>query len=161
MIIVIQTLLLIFFLLLLHELGHIISAKIMGLSIKKIGVSSKPYPHVFVAVQWAKERIKRYIYLFSGTAVTLTLFLISFSFHFFDVRSLMYAFIIQLIIETNPFYSDFTIAIVTRKINTLGINTKNYYQEIYKNHAFSSLWYIHFIIWACITFLLINLTKLS
>jgi hypothetical protein len=150
--------LLVISLLIFHELGHVVAAKIMGLEIKKIGVSLKPYPHVFVAVEWAREKLKRYIFLFSGTTVTITLFFISIAFNFFELQYLLYAFIFQLIIETNPFFSDFAIAIVTNIAEKQKITIdENYFQKVYAKYVFSFGWYLHFGIWIILILLLMNL----
>lgn len=45
-----------------HELGHIISAKLLQLSIQKIGFRLKPYPHFFVAVKWPRTKLQKFIY---------------------------------------------------------------------------------------------------
>ncbi|QMU65289.1 MAG: hypothetical protein GKR88_13950 [Flavobacteriaceae bacterium] len=130
----------------------------MRLEIKKIGISLKPYPHVFVAVEWTREKLKRFIYLFSGITVTLTLFSISFAFDFFELQHLLYAFIIQLIFETNPFFSDFTIAIVTNIAEKQKIAIdENYYQKVYTKYAFGLGWYVHFSIWITFIYVLITL----
>ena len=60
-----QILLFSIILLFLHELGHVISAKILGLKIKKISFLFNPYPHFFVAVSWPNNNKERMIYLFS------------------------------------------------------------------------------------------------
>ena len=108
-----QILLFSIILLFLHELGHVISAKILGLKIKNISFLFKPYPHFFVAVSWPNNNKERMIYLFSGVFITLSLFAISICFNFFNLKALYIAFIIQIIIESNPFYSDYTIAIMS------------------------------------------------
>ncbi len=140
-----------------HELGHIISARILNLSISKIGLQLKPYPSAFVAVKWPKSKIKKNIYLFSGTFITLCLFSTSFFFNFFDNTFLYLAFCFQLIAETNPFYSDFTIAIVTNKHSEK--QTKSYiefYKEQFSKYQFSLIWYLHFISWIIIILTLVK-----
>lgn len=147
-----------FLLMLLHELGHVIAAKYLGLSIKKIGIQKKPYPHFFVAVSWPYSNKAKNIYLFAGIVFTLSLFLFSLTFNFFNLRSLFIAFILQIIIETNPFYSDIIISVISnsKKLKygkSYGID----YKKEFSNYQFTRKWYTHFVLW---TFLIILLTKL-
>ena len=141
-----------------HELGHIISAKILNLAIQKVGFQFKPYPHFYVAVKWPTNKLQKFIYLFSGTFFTLVLFTISTYNHFFELSILYWAFFIQFTIEINPFYSDFTIAFVSNKKLNKGVKS---YAENYKiqfqKYQYTTRWYIHFIIWTSIIILLINL----
>lgn len=140
-----------------HELGHIISAKIISLNIYKVGFTFTPYPHVYVAVEWTPNNLKRYIYLFSGILATIILFLISYWFNFFYTKLLIYSFIIQFILETNPFYSDFVIANITNEIKNNGIESNiNSYKKIFNDYIFSIKWYIHFIIWMLLILFLIK-----
>jgi len=147
----------VFILLILHEFGHIIVAMILNLPIHNIGFRLRPYPHFFVTIKWPRKRLYAYIYLFSGTLVTLILFFVSIINNFFSFSFLYWCFVIQLIIETNPFYSDFTIASIT---NTVKKKTKSYvfdYQKIFKEYQYTPKWYIHFISWGIIIILLIKL----
>ena len=126
---------------LIHELGHILAAKQMKMRIFKIGAALGPIPHVFVAAEHPKEFWKRFIYLMAGSFITLTLFILFLSLAPKSVHQWMYlAFALQIIIETNPFYSDFTII--------TGLSREEY--------IFSSKWYIHFTLWMGIILLLIQ-----
>lgn len=148
-------------LLILHELGHIVTAKILRLQIFNIGFLFKPYPHFYVAIKWPKRKLQKYLYLFSGTFITLCLFFISLYFNFFDNKYLYWTFMIQFIIELNPFYSDFTIAIVYGKESSKS-QIKSYadnYDTQFKKYQFSFNWYIHFIIWTLIIFTFIKFNK--
>ncbi len=147
----------VFLLAIFHELGHVISAKILKLPIHKIGFQFRPYPHFYVAVQWPRNSTQKYIYLFSGTFFTVMLFIISLANQFFGLTILYWAFIIQLITETNPFYSDFTIALVSNAKLNKGVKSyaENYKLQ-FKKYQFSSKWYVHFIIWTSILMLLIK-----
>ena len=153
-----QILLFSLLLLFLPELGHVVSAKILGLKIKNISFLFKPYPHIYVAVSWPKNNKERMVYLFSGVFVTLSLFSLSLYHNFFNFKALYIAFIIQIIIESNPFYSDYTIAIMfnDKKIKygkNYGIN----YAQHFSKYQFSSKWYLHFIICTLLIILLIKL----
>lgn len=144
---------------LLHELGHILAAKVVGLNVNKVGFQSKPYPHFYVAAQWPRNRRERYIYLLSGMAVTLIFFATCLFFDMFYWDSLYIAFAIQISLETNPFYSDITILLVTNQSKLrygkgYGFN----YTRLFADFQFSNLWYIHFALW---TFLILFLIKLN
>ena len=153
----IETTILVLLLLFIHELGHITMAKILGLPIQRIGFQLRPYPHFYVSVKWPRVNWEKYLYLFSGTFITVSLFCISIYNEFFHLTQLYWAFVIQLIIETNPFYSDFTIAIVSR--NKPNNKVKSYaenYKLQFEKYKFTLKWYVHFIIWAII---ILSLTK--
>lgn len=147
---ILQIIIFVITLMILHESGHVISAKIMGLDIQKISFQFKPYPHFFVAIEWPKLEKQRLIYLFSGSFITIFLFIVALSFHFFGIRNVYYAFVFQLILESNPFYSDITIAAATKNKLDYTNTQKPYadlYQEQFSSYQFSYRWYIHFTIW--------------
>lgn len=143
---------------LLHEAGHIIAALLLKLKIYKIGFLLKPYPHFFVAVNYPTKKIFKYIYLFSGPFLTIVLFIISLYFNFFNNNLMYLAFLVQIVIETNPFYSDYTIAAVVNKIDFKNRKKTFYtqYNQEFSKYQYSLRWYIHFIIWVVI---FINLYK--
>ena len=137
-----------------HELGHIISAKLLGLPISKIGFQWKPYPHFYVAVKRPKNNLQKFIYLFSGSFLTLVLFVISIYNHFFGYAILYWVFVVQFVIELNPSYSDFSIALLYSK------KTKSYnenYNALFQKHQFTTSWYVHFFVWVAIVISLIKL----
>lgn len=156
-----KVLVFIIILIILHELGHIISAKALKLKIQKIGFQIMPYPSFFVAIKWPTKEIEKYIYLFSGTFITVSLFVIAYIYNFLNNKYLFFAFIIQLINESNPFYSDFVIAI-SHKIK-IDENYKkslaDFNKEQLSKYLFSPKWYIHLLLWALIIILLFNLKK--
>lgn len=126
----------------LHELGHVAAAKALNLRIFKVGALLRPFPHLFVAVGYPKVFWKKFIYLMAGSAVTLSLLLICFlSGQLVLLKWLSLAFAYQIIMETNPFYSDFTII--------TGIPTDDY--------LFTKKWYIHFFAWMCIIIVIIKM----
>jgi hypothetical protein len=114
-----QTLAIIFLLLTLHELGHIFSAVLLKLKIDKVGFTFKPYPHPYVAVSEVKNNLEYYVFLFSGISVTVTIFLICWWLNLLHFKALYYALAYELVIETNPFHSDFTIAFGMKEKFTL------------------------------------------
>ncbi|AFM03706.1 hypothetical protein Fleli_1272 [Bernardetia litoralis DSM 6794] len=140
-------------LIVIHELAHIIAAKILGLTIQKVGVAYSPMPHAYVKVDFPRKVKSRLIYLFAGAFATQVLFFISYANNFFEQKYLYYAFLIQIAIEFNPFYSDFTIAYVSLQKIERNANFK----QIHNNYLYSPQWYIHFILWFSILFLLSNL----
>jgi hypothetical protein len=72
--------------------------------------------------------------------------------------SLYFAFCLQIIIETNPFYSDITIAIITAKNNLkYGKSYEADYKKIFSKYQFSKFWYLNFILWMVLILLLTKL----
>lgn len=136
-----------------HELAHIISAKIMRLKIYRVGFTLKPVPHFFVRVENSIISVKRNTYLFAGFFSTVVLLIISALNGFLELKPLCWAFIVQLIIETNPFYSDFVIFIINKKMCKYKLN----YSAVLKSHLFSFVWYLHFIIWSVFIILLFKI----
>ncbi len=150
--------LIVVFLMLTHELGHLISAKLLGLKIHKVGFTLRPIPHFYVAIQWPSKKWHELVFLFAGSFVTLVFFAALFVFHFFDSHILYTAVAIQLVMETNPFYSDYVFATLNaaEQGNTININTYSFYEKL-KDYRYSFKWNIHFILWALvICFLLKN-----
>ena len=145
-------------LMILHETGHVIFAKTTCLSIHQVGFQLKPYPHFFVAVEWPKSQIKSLFYLFSGTFVTIILFIIAYIYHWFGTQYLYYAFVIQLIIETNPFYSDFTIAVITKNEfnSNKAVIFADLYMERFLRYQYTFKWYLHFLFWIIFIIILIK-----
>lgn len=138
-----------------HELAHIISAKFLNLKIYHIGFNLKPLPHFFVGVENTNIAYKKNIYLFSGFFCTIVLFVISISNGFWRIEQLYWAFLIQLAIETNPFYSDFVIYIINKKVEKSNVSTNH--SAILRLHYFSLTWYLHFISWTAFIMFLFNL----
>ncbi|MDH6310952.1 hypothetical protein M2451_003816 [Dysgonomonas sp. PFB1-18] len=141
--------------LLLHELGHLASAFLLRLKVINIGITHKPILHFFVRIKNTQSYSRFLIFTLSGSFVTLINILIIHHFNLWEITTLKIAIILQIVIELNPFYSDISII-------GSSINTHNYHNlELLKtgmfdrNYLFSSLWYIHFIIWSVLTFILI------
>jgi hypothetical protein len=152
----------------LHEVGHYISAKILHLTIKKIGVTTKPFPRVYVAViDYGISLTKRTIYLASGNVVTI-LSLSAFLFFGHDSYLWVRVLVFQILIETNPFLSDYatlffylknqkcidSIPIVIRT-NAQKKEVENMVKNMKENYFMSKVWLIHFGLWAIlvVTFL--------
>lgn len=116
-----------------HEIGHLLCALILRLKVDKIGISFRPYPHPYVAVSGVRNRVEYFCFMFSGFFITLSLFILFLITGLLNVKLLYIAITIEILLETNPYHSDFTIA----------FNVKE---------KFSLKWYIHFTLW----FILIN-----
>jgi hypothetical protein len=153
----------------LHELGHVLCAKLLKFRIIKIGFALKPIPHTFVHVSINNSKVnnlKRKIYYLSGFFVyisLLVLFVASSKYQswvLLQYESLVYAFYIQFMIETNPFYSDFVLLQLDNDIQNklkaakYRISLKAVHKQSFSLHQFSKNWYIHLILWT-ITILLI------
>ncbi len=121
-------------LLALHECGHIISARILGLSVSKIGLAKSPVIHPYIEVKDVPDNYVKFIFLYSGPFVTLTLFFVSIYKEWLSYSPLYYAFVTLISVEYNPYHSDFTIS---------GIFNKEMVNRYVKNN----LWYIWFLIW--------------
>lgn len=156
--IAIKVFLVISILLFLHEMSHALAAKILGLTIDGYGFKSKPYPHFYVSAERPRNEFQKYFYLLAGLFSTLVWATVCWFIGWTSYDFITWAFILQISAETNPFYSDFTIAIIDHKIHKQikTIPTKKDYDAIIKKHQFSIQWYIHFILWAT---LVISLTK--
>ncbi|MDE5420803.1 hypothetical protein L3073_01135 [Ancylomarina sp. DW003] len=161
MMIILQSFLFFLLFMIIHESGHVIAAKMMGIPIQKIGASLKPYPHLYVSVSWPHSKFKKYTYLFAGMALTWLIFALAQINAYWGVKSLLYGLIIQIIVELNPFHSDIIIAIVT---NRKAFKKAGYqdFKSIYKTeleaYHFSVLWYLHFSLWMLAIVMLLKMT---
>ena len=137
-----------FFLILAHEYGHYLSAKILKLKILSYGFTVKPYPHFYVKVDYISERLKRFLYLIAGQSITIIMFCCYLMLFYNNVSFLYPVFILFMIIETNPIYSDPIFVIIH---NIMQKNRIPFSQEVFNsilnNLLFSYKWYIYFIIW--------------
>ncbi|RAK68044.1 site-2 protease family protein [Hymenobacter edaphi] len=124
-------------LLFIHESGHVLAAKLLGLRVTKVGILTKPIPHPYVAIRWSPVRWKVLIFFFVGVALTLTQFaLLLGTTRFFDQRYVYLGFCAQLVLETNPVYSDFTLA--KQFVSGQGRQATD---------MFSLRWYVHVTLW--------------
>jgi len=129
-----------------HELGHVIAAKFLRLRIITIGFRKNPIPFPYVEVERTLDMRKTTIFYFAGIAVTIVLFAaFSLTNQFWGLKFLYYAFCTQLILETNPFYSDFVIYYLIQK--------RTY---DYKSYLYTPIWYIHFSLWGLLILILLS-----
>lgn len=158
------TMFIVFCLFIIHEFGHIIGATILKLRIKNFGFTTKPILHFQISVEWSREKWKRTIYLLSGFfAYLITLIIILL---FEPNNKLIYlALSIQFIIETNPYYSDFVILMISTNAYKTQRTSKITYREAYKieyqKYKFSRIWYFHFTLWALIILGIIKFNTLT
>lgn len=153
-----------------HEIGHLLSAKLLKFKIIKIGFVLRPIPHTFVHVYSNHSKvsnIKRRIYYLSGFSVYIVFFVAFVAssnypiWGFLQYESIVYAFFIQFMIETNPFFSDFVLLQLDNdiqnklKASKYRVSFRDAHKQAFSLHQFSKNWYIHFIFWT-ITLLLIH-----
>ncbi len=150
-IIVITLVFLIFF----HEIGHIISAKLLKLSILRMGFRMRPYPSFVVQIQWPSKIKRSLIFLFAGNFVTILLLIVAYFTSLLANKYIYMAFAFQLITETNPFYSDYMTAILMSRSRKLKQSTA-IDSNLYANYAYTAKWYLHFILWALLIFVLLK-----
>jgi len=144
-----------FVLLILHECAHVIAAIVMRLKVVQCGLKTSPLPHLFVAIEPTLIEYKKYIFLFAGVGLSVILFIISIYYRFWNINSIYWGFAIQLIVETNPFYSDFTIAINDKQGSN---NPDNIPETRYQRDChYSRVWYFHFLFWTILILFLVKL----
>ena len=161
-----------FMILLIHESGHLIAAKLLKIKIDKIGFSSKPFPQFYVSVIDHKLTLsKRIIFLLSGNAMVVTTFIIYLLSGFSNIY-IFYILALQILIDTNPVYSDYVIAIASylyrKDIRKHFFNKKTDHkdqagslsEEIKEKYKFSKEWYLHMILWGGMIILLYQIKYL-
>jgi membrane-associated protease RseP (regulator of RpoE activity) len=152
--------------LLLHEIGHYISAKLQGLVVDKFSFSIKPVPHFFVSVLDYKMSMKQRILFLLGGNIIILIFFILFILSGISFKYLYYVFVYQIILDTNPFYSDYVVAIMSYSYkkyfhkhylnNGLKENKEVDINKLKELYMFSPLWYIHCLLWGGIIVLLFS-----
>ena len=154
-------------LLLMHEAGHLVAARLLGLRVEKVGFSLKPWPHPFVSVMDVADNYRKVVFLSAGLAVTVVLFVACWLTGLLTVKSLYYAFCFQLILEANPFFSDFTTMFNSQRgheenyqayySGKRGRGQAHQYGRIFANaYLFSGRWYLHFAGWLALINLLLS-----
>lgn len=152
----------------LHEAGHIIAAKLLKLRIDKIGFSYKPFPRFYVSIIDHKLTMnKRILFLLSGNAMVLAVFLIYMILGITN-KYIYYVIALQILIDTNPIYSDYVIAI-SSYIYKRHIRKRFFYmrvgneesadairEEIKEKYTFSLPWYCHVLVWGGLCIVLLS-----
>lgn len=155
----------------LHEIGHVIAAKLMNMPIRKFSFSMRPFPRFYVSVVDRNiSLIKRIIYFLSGNLMTLSLFAICVCFQTAQTNLILYIIAIQILVETNPFLSDYSsllFYIKNRKaIDGIPVYIYNKQKEEQINLLMSNLkdsyflswiWSIHFVLWFFLIILILTL----
>lgn len=144
----------------LHQLGHLAGAWFLGLPIPKLKLSSQPLPHPYAIALRTNERPKQLAYVLSGVAVSVLLFVIGTAVGFLQFKSLYFALVLILLMDSNPFYSDTLLAISLAKVKMSGLagrkNWKQQYQQQFSTQLYTPRWYAYFIIWAVMAIVLLS-----
>lgn len=157
---IVYTFLVMISILIFHELGHMYWAYFMKLKIYGIGITYKPVPHVFVAAEFTRNRLKRTCYYLGGPLSTIALFIIVIYFGLIHYSFIKYAFIYSLVIESNPFFSDITTLIILKQNEQQATQPNFFSQQIgilINEFLFTPLWYVHFFLWSLYIFLIIKI----
>lgn len=152
--------------LLLHESGHYAFAKLQGLMIDKCGFIFKPIPHFYVSVVDRKISMRqRILFLLGGNIFVLIIFVV-FLLSGGHSKYVYYIFVYQIIVDTNPFYSDYVIAIMSYVYRNQF--TKHYVEserteekqmnidKLKDVYMFCPLWYLHCLLWGILIVLLVS-----
>jgi hypothetical protein len=144
----------------LHQVGHLVSARLMGLPVPKVKLSSQPLPHPYAIAFRTTDRKKQLVYILSGVGVSVSLFVVGALFGFFQIKTVYYALVLIVLLDSNPFYSDTLLAMSLlwqkRKFVPRGKNWKQQYQQQFGNQLYSVQWYMYFIIWAVSAIVLLS-----
>lgn len=155
----------------LHEIGHVIAAKLMKMPIRKFSFSMRPFPRFYVSVVDRNiSLIKRIIYFLSGNFMTILLFAICVNFQTAQTDLILYIIAIQILVETNPFLSDYSsllFYIKNRKaIDGIPVYIYNKRQEeqinllmsnLKDSYFLSRIWCVHFVLWFFLIILILTL----
>lgn len=127
-------------LLALHECAHAFAAYRLGLRVYGLGVSLRPVPHVYVQADYSPSARKRWWFYAAGPLSTFALFVLFLCSPWHPLW-LARAFVIMLILESNPFFSDFTLLYT---INQLHRGKTHSAKQVREQFLFSPKWYIWF-----------------
>ena len=127
-----------------HEFAHIICAKLLGKKILRVGLSFRPFPHFFITIDGFLPDRARMLYLLSGVG---TVSILALALHSIYSTCLCFkiAIFIQIIIDTNPFYSD--IALVCKTLTANNKCQEYTLQKLSSDYQYTLTWYIHLIFW--------------
>lgn len=159
--VLLETILYIIILMIVHELGHIGTAILLRIPIKKIGVTMKPYPSLYVAVYDNRiQPYKRNLFLISGNIITVICFVAYLLIGYYHPE-ITYAFIIQIINDLNPFHSDYQVmlfGIICKKdILNAHDNSDDAIKAIYNDKYYLSIyWIVHFFVWGIMSAFLVK-----
>jgi len=154
---------------LMHELGHYIAAKVQGLIVEGFKFSIKPVPHLYVSIIDNRISMKQRIIFLLGGNMLIMLMLVLFIISGIENKYLYYVLVCQTLLDINPFYSDYVVAIMSyiyRKEFKKEENNDSLINELKEKYMFSPIWYIHLLLWGIMIILLLspnflNLYKIS
>lgn len=142
-----------------HELGHYLVLRMFDIPIYNMGISCRPMPHFFIRYKWPRNIKKHCLIIMSGSIMTiLGIVILSLTADYQLLKYAFYAYFAQIILETNPFFSDFLFASVVyrNKLHNYSDCGANGYQSKIKEYLFSNVWYIHFALWFALAVFLIK-----
>lgn len=128
---------------LLHELGHLCSAKIFRLKLQKIGLQIFPFPSFYMEVYPRNSFYIKFFHYLSGTIFIFITFLFILISKLYHNRILLSAILLRLFLDLNPFHSDISLLIGEEK------------------YRYSIFWYVHFLLWLIFLFLILKNCKFS
>lgn len=127
-----------------HELAHVVSAKLLDKRVKKIGFSIRPFPHFFVSVNGELRGHEKRIFLLSGVGTIAVLAIILAPLYTYS-NALRTAILLQLVIDTNPFYSD--VALVVYDWTTAKEREPSSLASLAPKYHYMGAWYVHLVAW--------------
>jgi hypothetical protein len=112
---------------LVHELGHVAAAVLGGISIRNVGAALLPVPHVYVQVGEISTAGREHLFFLSGPLVVIAVLAGGWAAGVLVVPSLYLAGAARLLLDGNPFFSDFT--------------------KMIDDYRYTAAWYAHLAIW--------------
>jgi len=165
-----------FFMMVFHELGHIIIAKCYHLRIHRVGIAIRPIPHPFVEVSQINQKYIRNVFLFGGILMSVLIITTAWLTGIISQEGIYYGMAFHFIFEINPFYSDLTQSFKMideeafnhakqkhiekgkrSRTGTTGkpMNMQYIRDQYFDRYRFSLPWYIHFSMWTIIIIYLV------
>ncbi|MBQ9470865.1 MAG: site-2 protease family protein [Bacteroidales bacterium] len=149
--------------LLVHEAGHYSAAKMQNMLVEGFGLRLKPFPHAYVAVVDKNISIQqRIIFLLSGNLFVIIAFIITSALRI-QYPPLYYIIALQIIVDTNPFYSDYVVATISymyyariKRNRAIGTAADIDVHDLRNEYLFSPTWHIHLIAWGAIIIMLLS-----
>ncbi len=145
--------------LLMHEMGHLVAAKVLRLPTRGLRFAMRPIPHLYVSVSYYRLTLRRQVLFLLSGSVLVVVMLIAFATLGHPYRDVHLALSIQTIVDTNPFFSDYVVSIMSclyrREFSQTGAN-EVVLRELKERYFFSPVWYIHFVTWGVVIALLIS-----
>lgn len=127
-----------------HELGHVVCAKLLGKRVSGCGVSLRPVPHFFVTIEGDLRRGAKCVYLLSGVGAVVLLFVVLILLCA-DCYTVRVAVMLQLFLDTNPLYSD--VALVFRLLTKRRDIQEPTLATLFTEYHYTGVWYLHLVIW--------------